>query len=227
MKSTDMQLHFENKFRTLDKTGARKYFQTYQIEQFLNQAYDDYMFSLIDEFEVNEKARKALSRYTIRVELEELAFPTDFVKLDESSKLFGFSSTEDDILNNIIVVVEEHVRSTNGLVDVKPVTHDYYFANINNKYKRPYDKLVWRLDVGIDTALDNGHRFQSVHELVSRNIDYDKYFITYIRKYLPIMIDKDTIVYLPDKDCKNIADLAVSYAAKSIGLTQADNTAAE
>jgi len=224
MKSRELQLHFENMFRTLDKTGIRKYFQTYQIEQFLNEAYDQYINELAKEFEINEKARKALSRYTLRLELDELTAP-NFNKIDSSSKLFGISDADKDLNDILLLVVEEHVEASTGPVKVKPVTHDYYFANIQNKYKRPYEDLVWRLDISIDTETVD-KRYEAIHELVSRNIVYTDYVITFIRKYEPVSIKDDSEIYLPDVDCKNIATLAVSLAAKTLGLTQADNTAA-
>lgn len=71
--------------------------------------------------------------------------------------------------SNFLYSVEEGVQlkkvSDNTLEKecvVKPVTHDEYSANVNNPYKAPYNKLVWRLGVGGNTSLSNISRTELI-----------------------------------------------------------------
>jgi len=67
-------------------------------------------------------------------------------------------------------------------IEVQPVTHDEYNININNPHKKPYNKLVWRLDYNSD-----------IHELITNGLyTVDNYFIRYIKRPLDIVVDLTT-----------------------------------
>ena len=60
---------------------------------------------------------------------------------------------------DFLYAVEESVitaASSPKEVTVLPIRHDYYRANINNPYKKPYANLVWRMDYSREDHGEDG-----------------------------------------------------------------------
>jgi hypothetical protein len=71
-------------------------------------------------------------------------------------------------------------------IEVKPIPHDFYIANINNPYRQPYIKQAWRMD-----GQKNPNTTAKLHELISDGTyEFDTYNIWYIKKPRPIIISK-------------------------------------
>jgi len=206
MKSLDIQISFEIKFRTLDVAGARKYFKTYEIENFLNEALFEYFSELVSVFEINEKARNALVTYTNRLIVSDYIGVDAPVGMSSNSHFFDISSI---ISDNHVKIVEGHFNDSLGnTIGVKPVSHDFYLSNIDNKYKKPYNELAWRMDIS-----NNGTNF---HEIIYNGIIVG-YTITYVIRPNDISFENNTDILLSRNDIDTIIEIAVSKAARTIG----------
>lgn len=136
-------------------------------------------------FEGSEKRRKELGSLVVTSILEPARTITDNVIGDPSiSEVF---SLPDDCF----FVVEESVKikhedcSTDTYSTIKPITHDFYQANLENPFKKPYSKVLWRLD------------YNGKHEIIhDGKTEIKEYKIRYIKQPNPIIvsdISPDTI----------------------------------
>ena len=137
-------------------------------------------------FEGNEKRRKELGKLVTNKPLIPSLYQTG-VHTNGTFYDLPYRNTEECWL-----VVEERafISSTtnscisNKEIEVKPITHDQFTKNINNPFKKPYEKLVWRLDIGF-----NPNNNSKIHELITGdNITINSYIIRYIKKPKPIII---------------------------------------
>jgi len=77
------------------------------------------------------------------------------------------------------------------IVTVKPISHDYYMANIRNPHKKPNKKYVyWRLDEYVDGA--------KVHVLITDIADVDIVDETVDISYKYVAIAKPRPIIVPD-----------------------------
>lgn len=66
------------------------------------------------------------------------------------------------------------------LVIVYPIDYDYFLKNYNNSYKKPYEKLIWRLDYKHDTVSTVNYYtseiiFPKIYVMINYNIAYVKF----------------------------------------------------
>ena len=76
-------------------------------------------------------------------------------------------------LNEDYLHIVRDVANTN--IKVRPVSHDFYYANINNPFERPNEEEYWRL-IGKNTMT-----------IVTSGVDLTQYNIVYLRRPLPII----------------------------------------
>jgi hypothetical protein len=153
------------------------YFLTKAQERIVLDAYDSIIPNKLS-FEETEKRRKQLS---------ELVIPN--VPLTQSIDQSGAEGKFYDLPEDCFLVIKEKAKITgcpcceNEFKQVKPVTHDEFEINKDNPFKKPDEKILWRLDV-------NGRR----HDLISKTgTNISEYRISYIRKPEPIILDGSTI----------------------------------
>ena len=129
--------------------------------EFTSPEYDDEHISLIL---TDAQRRVVLRKYNPLGNKYQKGFENDELRrreLDELIKPYSVSSISStqtgvhqdgvfvDLPSDHFLTIEESVR-LNGMTkdsSVKPVTHDEYSANIENPYKAPYEKKVWRMDI--------------------------------------------------------------------------------
>jgi len=105
-------------------------------------------------------------------------------------------------------------------VPVKPVKEDYYNANINNPYKRPYEQLIWRLDrekQDITQPLSATNRKR--HELVLfAGATFVDYRLTYYRRPKDVdLTDTTDFCEFDPMHHERIADIAVELMMQTTG----------
>jgi hypothetical protein len=142
-------------------------------------------------FEETEKRRKELSgllslstdqagvlKTTISTNQEGKISPNSvFYNLPED---FWLSTTEWVITND----------TCNSRKKVIPVTHDEYEIEIDNPFKKPSDKLVWRLDVNRDVNANEGEGLER-HELITDGTyTITEYHVRYIKRLSDIIVDE-------------------------------------
>jgi len=105
-------------------------------------------------------------------------------------------------------------------VIVLPITYDYYAKNYDNSFKKPCDKLVWRLDYNTNTVVDGDESITKyVVELITDGLlEIGDYQISYLKYPSDIVVN--TVTTTSQVDCeildKNTQDEIVSEAIKII-----------
>jgi len=206
-----MQLKFTQSIQNhLDKDFDIK---TIDIEYFLNLAQWELTDNYYKQYENDEKARKVLAN---------LVYNRDLTRTSVSASQVGVHPNGEywDLSTGLLFVLKEEatlninscgdtslVPSTYQRVTVKPVNMDYYNKHITNAFKKPYEKLVWRMDV------TNGDANQ--HELITDGQQIYKYHITYLKEPADISIRTLVNCELMDWVHQDIVDSAVLLALKA------------
>ena len=114
--------------------------------------------------------------------------------------------------------VEESVKFTAGgpEVLVKPITYDFYQANIKNKYKKPDSSVVWRMDIGRASESDP----KRIELITDGNALYS-YRLSYLTSFPDVVVDEFTpsnqVNFSLDPNVhQNIVDEAVKIAVASV-----------
>lgn len=159
------------------------------ISLIFNKAQNNYVRMYYSEYanpvrkgaEANEKRSKDL------VQLKDEYVSTVFVNGLRNDSYFV------NIPNDTFIVLSERVKVNHtdkcGLTTEKepqviPVTEDFYSANVNNPYKRPYEKKIWRIDrergnINLDLSPTNLKR----HELIlNSDLAPVEYSMVYYRR---------------------------------------------
>lgn len=133
-----------------------------------------------------------------------------------------------DLPSDFLFNIEENVilSGTSAEIDVLPVKHDYYRANIVNPYKKPYSNLVWRMDISrYDHGEDGGDSFTGRTpkriELITDGTAISDYRTRYIIVPPDIVVDSVTPgnqrhCILDDIIHDDIIDEAVQIAKASV-----------
>lgn len=90
----------------------------------------------------------------------------------ESEAIIGEHAYRIELEENYMHVVKDTANST---VKVRPVSYDFYHANINNPFESPYEKEYWRL-VGNNAVI-----------IITDGSDLEEYSIVYLRRPTPII----------------------------------------
>lgn len=85
------------------------------------------------------------------------------------------------------------IGATKTDVRIKPITHDYYMANINNPMKAPYEELIWRLNISSTLNSLNENENILVELVTDGKFFVSSYKIRYIAKPVPIILDTSII----------------------------------
>ena len=209
MDAREMQYQTELKLKQLDSVGDRP-FTTSDIEDLLNEAQRIYVRQNYEVFETSERVRKVLDELLGNANITPtsssntnldygvfVTLPSDFMYSIEEMATINL-----DTNGQVTTSAASYTK-----VPVKPVTYDEYAVNIDNPYKKPYRKLVWRLDYQKSTY--------KRHELIT---DGTFSVITYHLRYLKfpsdIVISSNTSCALSDITHDDIVNLAVNLTLK-------------
>lgn len=103
---------------------------------------------------------------------------------------------------------------------VKPVRHDEYQINIGNPYKAPYNKVVWRLDVGNPSFNPTHLDFYKRVELITPEGYAPRYYrIRYLSYPLNIVINETT----PNNQVSSLLDASLHWEIidEAVAIAQA------
>ncbi len=197
--AVDLQKRFETTMRTKDKVEG-KAFQTSDMEEFFNQAQDAWLTAAIVGFDSNERFKRMLAPITASWEMDGAITPY------QSDGLYWrlFSPPA-----NTYSIIKESLIVQGRTVLVKPITYDEYLVNIDNKYRRPYDKLAWRLNN------KNGHSIISIFPSI------EFYKINYVERPNVISINDNSDFSFKSEVMNEIVDAAVALAIKSLEIEAA------
>lgn len=178
-------------------------------------AYDDRQISVI----LNKAQRRVFNRYYMpnrnkfnegfessekrRGDLEQFIRDITLTSADSSDVQIGAHPNGKfyDLPDDFLYALEESVitsDSTPNEITVLPIKHDYYRANINNPYKKPYENLVWRMDFSrTDHGEDGGDDYtgrtsKRVELILKTGSTLSSYRVRYLIQPPDILCDEIT-----------------------------------
>lgn len=219
MTNLQLQARFEQRLQNHIKKKLD--IRTIDIEFYLNEGYrrfTEYWYSL---YEDNETARKRLSPLVVSTTLTRAGAYSgagnhpngELWDLPETCKYVVLEQVD-------ISLIDCHGDpTTKTRVNVKPVKTDYYNLHIGNPYKKPYNELVWRLDVG-----------SKIHELIhgTDTTRIENYHITYLTIPNTITLltgtPETTSIEIEEEFHEEIIDKALEVAIETFKLINSFQT---
>lgn len=157
MTVTEMHNEFRLRLDRVSSLGTKSY-EDDEISSLFTQAQLRVVKQYSKIYEVNEYARKALSKLVtgpyaveyVNSNSNTEGRPTNLnsdTRIDNSA----YRLTEDSIIFklpiNVLRVVWEEINVDNLIIDVIPTTHDEYNRTKRNKYRKPNDRKALRFDM--------------------------------------------------------------------------------
>ena len=220
MTASEMKTEFLIGYDKITSFAAPGY-EDNEISKFLNDAQERFIKTRYSDankyrvgYEENEKRSKDLSE--LKRFFETSTFTTGnhpnsyFVELPDN--IMWATKEEVDL-----TITDCHGSTSTSRVGVKPIGDDYYNANINNPFKKPYEELVWRLDFSRtdDTSVVSSSN-KKRHELVYDSASpVSKYYLTYIKYPQSINVSSNASCELDPSVHKELVELAVSIALET------------
>jgi hypothetical protein len=206
MTALEMQKAFQlktSKYSVLE--GVE--FKTSELNQLFNEAQLKLVELLYARFEFDEVVKKYLSRLVSVITLTD---PTN----NSTHTTIPYSEEWQIPANIKYIVFEEVTYNVKGSrIEVKPISHSYYVKNKSNPFKKPSNKLVWRLD---SRATVVGTHNITRHILIKHeNTPIEQYFIGYLREPSLIKIENNNGSELHPQTHQNIVDMAVQIAVQN------------
>ena len=158
-----------------------------QMSAIINKAQRRVFRKLAKEFDRNEKVKKTLSPLLRRASTVDSSIVpvtdtaiTDYAHSTSelTSIIYRLPSDTGFVVEEFSILTKDNVST--DLVIVLPIEYDYFLKNYNNNYKKPYEKLVWRMDSKLETVSTVKHYtseiiYPLVYTLSEYHIAYLKY----------------------------------------------------
>jgi len=191
--------------------GTGKILPSNVVEYYLNKAQDNVFQKYYEKFESGEDKRFALDEL---ITITELSSSTDLSANQDGIKTNGVIWK---MPSNFYFSVEESaVDSNSNFIKVKPITRDYYNANIDNPHTKPNYETVWRIDHAHHSDDDSGSTTYKRRELIDDGImTITDYVITYIKQPATLDISSNVTCDLGYRATKELVIEAVKLAYSS------------
>lgn len=194
-------LQFQIKFLQKLQNHIRKDLdiRTIDIQYYIDRGREIYIDEVIGKYRGQEEYRKRLGNLLLTAEISRATLPIPVAGY--RGEIWSIASL------NARHVTDEFVQMTGvtDMIPVKPVTNDYYNKQSRNPFKSPYNKSIWRMDVG-----------EGKHELIAYTGAgaITSYFLTYVKHPGTLDVTNDSTAYLeiPVGFQNEIVDKAVIFA---------------
>lgn len=168
------------------------------MQYFMNDAIDIVFEEYYKGFDKNEMVKNGTDSLIVKNEVTVFA-----PGMHPNSSLFT-------IPNGIEKTLKEYVMSNGVYINVKPISYDYYDANINNVKRQPFDELFWRMDIGDGDITSTGSKREIIHDGGDHsNMEYHFHYLKRPEKVEFGTVKPIDLKYKPSKE-------AIKIAAKSI-----------
>ena len=154
-------------------------FLTKAQDDIIKEVYSGYTPSRVP-FEGSEKRRRQLSELVRDYRTETTLDGYVNEHIAEGTQFFGLPTDLMYILQERVTFTSVDKNINNSIVSVKPITHDEYNFQIDNPFKKPSKRTVWRLD------LYRAGSGQQVEIIAFEEIK--EYHIRYIKRPRPIIL---------------------------------------
>lgn len=189
MTANDMSYLLKLKFDSEFEYAAPPY-DDKQVSKILTSAQKRIVEDLIPLFETNEQVRRKLEQ------LIKSASIGNGITLADSATEKHPNGTVYTLPTDFYIAVEEAATLTGQSTEsmVKPVTHDFYTANVKNPYKKPSVDIVWRMDISRVTDASGTATPASAKrtELITNGTAITGYRMRYLRIIPDIVVDETT-----------------------------------
>lgn len=172
-------------------------------ERFVKQHYHPFGNKYKEGYEETEKRRKDLEAV--------VRSGTGTVSADQTNLLSSNSTAYDLPSDHWLTTIEWLITSDecDSTKKVVPITHDEYFAEENNPFKKPSGNRVWRLDLPRDGSTKR-------HEIITDGTyTTTSYNFRYIKELTDIDITNNITSELHDMVHREIVNLAVTIALEN------------
>jgi hypothetical protein len=123
-----------------------------------------------DGFEASSKRRNDL-RELIRPYKTSLEITSDN-GISEDSQFFKIPNDTFLIIQEKAKVESSDLCVNDTYISVKPITHDQYNSQINNPFKKPYKKVLWRMDFYSQMGSNKNVELISPYKVVEYKMRY-------------------------------------------------------
>jgi hypothetical protein len=144
-------------------------------------------------FDSNEKVKRMLAPVVGRATIGhgDIVPTTDINITDYPHETSSLISEFYTLSDKVAFIVEESVRLDDGTdigdpIIVFPITYDYFTKNYKSRYKKPHEKLIWRMDAQLDAGKP------CVELIFPTGYTIDDYFVAYLRYPTDIVVDVQT-----------------------------------
>jgi hypothetical protein len=194
-----------------------------QMSAIINKAQRRVFRKLAKQFDRNEKVKKILSPIIRRASTVDSSIvpATDSAITNYAHSTNELTSIIYRLPSDVGFVVEEFgILSLNNvatdLVIVLPIEYDYFLKNYNNNYKKPYEKLLWRMDSKLETVSTVKHYTSEIIYPVTHTLD--QYSIVYLKYPIDVTVNTATPASAVDPEItdQSYADEIVGEAVKII-----------
>lgn len=175
------------------------------IEKYINLSIESFVDRWYSMYEMNEASRKRLNSLVKSKKLTSVDFINENVAGVKNLPNGTFIELPDDLR----YTVKEEVKLENSVTyhKVIPINLDYYNQHILNSFKKPYNRLSWRIDIGRD-----------IHEIITDGSTISEYFIHYIKNPVYISISSNTSTDINPDFHEEIIDKAVDICLRTLSL---------
>lgn len=194
----------------------------YEKSVFLTQAQDKILDKYAPQFENSEKRRREFASLLRNASNgSPLSLPS--YAINPTSRFFELESDVRYIINERVVLYSSDSCYNGVTTKVIPVTHDDYNYNIDNPFKKPSERVSWRIDYR-----DHSTGNQLIEIVTRENTAATTYNYRYIKEPTPIILAAlsgttigglavATSCEMPESIHREILDLAVTLALEAQG----------
>lgn len=148
MSIEEMHEAFETRFGTLNQD---KVFFSSEISYYLNLAQRQLFEELLPDFDKDDRIKMILYKLLKKSPIIEVAQSISFYP--------GVKTYVAEVPSDFKIAKGElaKIRNSNGDEDtirVKSISNNYFNLNVENPFKKPSDKLAWRLDLPEPTIIN-------------------------------------------------------------------------
>lgn len=219
MTATELSNEFNILWDNIE-SGSAPGVDEYEKSIFFTIAQEELILKYAEQFDSSERARRILDGVVKSLSKTQDATTEGItVNVEPLDSTYSkFYSIPDDLW----MILHEHAIVATKRVAIVPISLDDYNIEVDNPFRKPNSKLIWRFDVN-----NGGANNERLVELISTNT-ITKYNLRYIKEPSPIITDgsisKDIRGVTPstvlnpsinDLAFNELLDLAVNLAYKA------------
>lgn len=227
MTTTEFKNEFDILYDSVTSNAAPP-LDDYEVSVFLTQGQERFIQStynsLLNKYQVgfdrSEKNKRSLSNLLATgINNNPKSYPNEAI--NQNSLFFELEDDVMYLINERVKLSSSDICYKNKVVSVLPLTYDEYNMQLHNPFKKPNDKVAWRLD---NKKINNKN---TVEILTANNTKPSEYTYKYIKYPKPIIVGNITESInglttvteceLDNSTHREIVDIAVQIALEAMG----------